>query len=192
VVSKRDVADLFTPLEAKQLVSEGAVCLDWASYQPEQSQIVLTAIGGYQLQEVLKAAQRLRELKLPHSVVYLLEPGRFRVPRDAGELAHVVPAARVQQLYPAQARVFVTHTRPEPMLGTLQALNTGFRTTRILGFVNQGGTLNTPGMLFINRSTWGHVLLEVSQALGTDPSQYLKPAELDALHGHRSPEGIII
>lgn len=50
------------------------------------------------------------------------------------------------------ARLFVTHTRPEPVLGVLGPLHTGPRTSG-LGYVNQGGTLSTPGMLFVNCSS---------------------------------------
>jgi phosphoketolase len=123
---------------------------------PIDAEVILTAIGGYQLEEVLKASRRLRDHNLPHSVVYMLEPGRFRIPRDAGELAHATAAYHLQWLYPSTtlSRIFVTHTRPEPMAGTLQPLHTGYISTRFLGFVNQGGTLDKDGMLFVNRCTW--------------------------------------
>lgn len=194
VASKRGVADLLTPEESAQLVAQGAMRLDWAGYQPDRARVILTAIGGYQLEAVLKAAVRLRDYGVPHSVVYMLEPGRFRIPRDAGELAHAAPASQLQFLYPAevQARVFATHTRPEPMMGTLQPLNTGYSSTRFLGFVNQGGTLDKDGMLFINRCTWAHVIAEVAQVLDAPLDDWLREEELDALHGRQSPQGILI
>jgi len=143
---------------------------------------------------VLKASRRLGDRQSSHAVVYMLEPGRFRVPRDAGELAHVTPAATVQALYPdtIPARVFATRTRPAPMLGTLQPLHTGYANTRCLGFVNQGGTLDKDGMLFINRCTWAHVLAETSQVLGGLLEDWLSPEECDALQGRTSPQGILI
>ncbi|MBE9167143.1 hypothetical protein IQ238_06215 [Pleurocapsales cyanobacterium LEGE 06147] len=68
---------------------------------------------------------------------------RLRLPRDGEEMAHAAPGHVLDQLYPnsVPARVFVTHTRPEPLLGTLQSLNMGCDRTAALGFVNQGGTL---------------------------------------------------
>lgn len=194
VVSKRSIADLFTPEETTQLLNQGAIRLDWAGHQPDQAQVILTAIGGYQLEEVLKASARLRQHQLPHSVVYLLEPGRFRIPRDAGELANAAPASQVQFLYPdtIPSRVFLTHTRPEPMMGALQPLHTGYRHTRCLGFVNQGGTLDKDGMLFINRCTWAHVVAEVAQVLDVPTDDWLSPEELDGLHGRRSPQGSLV
>jgi phosphoketolase len=194
VVSKRSVANLFTPEETTQLYGQGALRLDWAAHQPEQARVVLTAIGSYQLEEVLKASQRLRQHNVPHSVVYMLEPGRFRIPRDAGEIAHVAAADRLQQLYPAAtpARVFATHTRPEPMAGTLQPLHTGYANTRFLGFVNQGGTLDKDGMLFINRCTWAHILAEAAQVLQCPLDKWLTETEQNALHGRCSPQGILI
>jgi phosphoketolase len=194
VASKRGVADLFSPDEATQLLEQGAMRLDWAGHRPDEAQVVLTAIGGYQLEAVLKASRRLRDNDIAHSVVYMLEPGRFRIPRDAGELAHAAPASLLQLLYPAEtpARVFATHTRPEPIMGTLQPLNTGYAHTRFLGFVNQGGTLDKDGMLFINRCTWAHVVAEAAQVLDVPLDDWLSVDELDALHGRQSPQGILI
>jgi phosphoketolase len=194
VVPKRDVADLLTPEETAQLLDQGALRLEWAGYEPDRAEVILTAIGSYQLEEVLKASRRLCDRHLPHAVIYMLEPGRFRIPRDAGELAHVTAADTVQSLYPdtIPARVFVTHTRPAPMLGTLQPLHTGYQQTRCLGFINQGGTLDKDGMLFINRCTWAHIVAEVAQITGALLEEWFSAPECDALHGRTSPQGILI
>lgn len=185
VVSKRQIANLFSPEEASQLYQQGAICLDWAGYKVDQPAVVLTAIGSYQLEEILKASQRLREHSVAHSVVYMLEPGRFRVPSDAGELAHAASAPYVQSLYPdtAPARIFLTHTRPSAIMGTLQRLNTGYARTRFLGYINQGGTLDKDGMLLINRATWLHVIAEVATVLDMSPNELMRSAELETLHG---------
>ena len=124
----------------------------------------------------------------------MLEPGRFRLPRDAGEMAHAASGELCKQLYPDEvpARVFVSHTRPEPILGTLQPLSTGHRHTAALGFVNEGGTLNRYGMLFINRSTWGHILAETARVLSMNPGDLLSTEEIKAIEGKTSPEGVII
>ncbi len=195
VVSKRQqIPNLFTPEEAQTLLKEGAIRLEGAGYQPQKAEVILTAIGAYQLEEILKASMRLTEKEIPHSVVYMLEPGRFRLPRNAGELAHAASGQQFQKLYPHSTpkRVFVTHTRPEVILGTLQPLDTGHQHTVALGFVNEGGTLNRYGMLFINRCTWGHILAEMSRILDMKPEDLLKKEELEALYGNVSPEGIII
>jgi phosphoketolase len=194
VPKRKKVANLFTPEEAQTLLEEGAIKLEWAGYEPSKSEIILTAIGAYQLEEVLKASTRLTEKEIPHSVVYMLEPGRFRWPRNSGELAHAASGQRFQQLYPDSApkRVFVTHSHPESILGTLQPLYTGHQHTVGLGFINEGGTLNRYGMLFINRCTWGHILAEMSRILNFKPENLLKDKELKALYGNVSPEGIII
>jgi len=194
VVPKMDVvADLFTPEEAVRLLGQGALRLDWAGHEVPRQRVVLTAIGAYQLEEVLKASARLRERDIPHSVVYMLEPGRFRKPRSEGERAHAAAAELRAELYSKDvpARVFVTHTRPERLLGTLQALNTGERTVG-LGFVNQGGTLSVAGMLFVNRCSWAHVLREAAQVLDLPQEDVLTQQELTALDGKASPEGVIV
>ncbi len=195
VVPKYEAAaDLFTPEEADHLVEQGALRLDWAGYDIEHQRVVLTAIGAYQLEEVLKASVRLTEQRVPHSAVYMLEPGRFRKTRSQGELTHVVPAELSQELYPdsVPARIFVTHTRPEPLLGILQPLHTGSGYTRALGFVGQGGTLTVLGMLCVNRCTWAHIVVEVAQLIGLSEGELLTSPELAALHGHTSPEGVLV
>jgi len=123
----------------------------------------------------------------------MLEPGRFRAPRSEGEAAHAAPTALQAELYPDDipARVFVSHTRPEPLLGTLQPLNTGQRTAG-LGFINHGGTLSVAGMLFVNRCSWAHVLAEAARALALPREDVLTAEELAALDGKASPEGVIV
>ncbi len=169
VIPKYDsVPELFSPDEATRLLQEGAIRL-WhgAGYDVARQQVILTAVGAYQLEQVVRASARLKDRGVPHSVVYMLEPGRFRFPRSEGESVHAASADARAALYPnsAPARIFVTHTRPEIILGMLQPLNTGAGRTVGLGFTGQGGTLTTLGMLFVNRCTWAHILPEVAGLL---------------------------
>ncbi|HXH22414.1 MAG TPA: xylulose 5-phosphate 3-epimerase [Dehalococcoidia bacterium] len=185
------VPDLFSVEEAAALVREGALALEWASDQDPE--VILTAVGAYQLEEVLKAAFRLREGGRRIRVVYMIEPGRFRAPRSGLEEALVVSREAAARLYPesVQARVFVSHTRPDRILGVLQPLDTG-RATRVHGFINAGGTLSTPAMLFVNRCSWAHVVRSACELLGLAPEEALSPLELAALNGAASPHGVII
>jgi len=187
------IPDLFTPEEAQTLVRDGAVALDWAGHRPARARVVLTAVGAYQLVEVLRASERLAAHDVEHAVVAMLEPGRFRAPRDAREAAHAAPPAVVQRLYPdtARARVFVTHTRPEPLLGVLGPLHTGPATVG-LGYVDHGGTLSTAGMLFVNRASWAHVVEAAARLIGVSPTAVLDDTERAALEGGASPEGMIV
>jgi len=194
VVPKIDgIPDLFTLDEATHLLNNGASRLDWACHDLDRQRVILTAIGAYQLEEVLKASARLRERNVPHSVIYMLEPGKFRNPRGERERAHTISTQVQAELYPSSvpARIFVTHARPEILLGILQTLHTGFYQTGALGFINQGGTLNVPGMLFVNRCTWVHILLEVARVLGMLQEELLAPGELAVLNGKASPEGVL-
>ena len=185
------VAELFSPDEAARLLEQGASRLDWAS--DGAPQIVVTAIGAYQLEEVLRAATRLRERGSRVGVVYMLEPGRYRRPRTPMEAAHAAPATLVSELYPdaVSARIFVTHTRPGPALGTLQPLDTG-RMTVCHGFINAGGTLSTPGMLFVNRCSWAHIVRSACELLDKPTREALSPEEIAALEGRASAHGVII
>jgi phosphoketolase len=192
VVPKSKSPDLFTGEEALQLIEQGVIGLAWAGYKHEDAQVILTAIGSYQLEQVLKASARLTERYLAHRVNYMIEPGRFRSAAVANDRAidnHVLSA-----LFPpyAPARVFVTHTRPEPLLGALHLLNTGPEQTSALGFTGRGGTLNVQGMLFVNRCSWAHILAQVARLLQLSQENFLSEQEISALNGRISPEGIIV
>jgi phosphoketolase len=194
VVPKADViADLFTPVEARRLVDEGGLLLDWAGHAAEQAELVLVPVGAYQLAEVLRASRRLAERQVPHAVVYLLEPGRFRRPRRAAEREHQASPAVRSALFPERAsrRLLVTHTRPEPMLGLLEPLQAPARSAA-LGYVNEGGTYDTPGLLLVNRSSWAHVVAEAAGLLGLERERVLEPVEREALDGRRNPQGVLV
>jgi phosphoketolase len=186
------IPDLFSGEDAARLLTEGAIRLTWAEHHPERARVILTAVGAYQLGAVLRASARLAERDVAHAVVAMLEPGRFRQPRAAGEAFHGAPPALVEQLYPREvpARVFVTHTRPEPLLGVLAPLVTGASTIG-LGFTNAGGTLDLDGLLFVNGCSWAHCLAAVARVLGLARERLLEPAEIAALDGGRSPAGVI-
>jgi len=195
VVSKYEaVPDLFTEAEASLLVKQGALRLDWTSHKLGDQQLILTAIGGYQLVEVLKASARLAERDVSHSVVYMIEPGRFRFPRSRGEEIHVASGEIHSELYPESvpARIFVSHTRPEVVLGVLQPISTGPAGTVGLGYIGQGGTLTPPGLMFINRCTWAHILDRASSVLNLPRGELLSREEQAALDGRASAEGVII
>lgn len=194
VVPKADVIpDLLSPEEARALVKEGGLWLDWAGYQREEARIVLAAVGAYQLMEALTASQRLSQQEIPHAVVCLLEPGRFRAPRSLAEQRHQASPEVIARLFPTTVprRLFMTHTRPEPLLGLLGPLHTGAGTVG-LGYTNHGGTLSTPGMLFVNRCSWAHCVRESARLLHLPDSDILSVEEREALDGRRSPHGVII
>ena len=82
VVPKADtLPDLFTPAEARRLVTDGGMLLDWAGHEPDRALIILAAVGAYQLGEVLAASRRLAERAVAHRVVYSARAGTF--PRAA-------------------------------------------------------------------------------------------------------------
>jgi phosphoketolase len=187
------IPDLFTGEEAERLLADGVMRLPWAGHRPERARVILTAIGAYQLGVVLRASARLATRDVAHAVVAMLEPGRFRRPRSPREAAHAAAAAVVEALYPASvpARVFVTHTRPEPLLGVLAPLVTGASTVG-LGYTDAGGTLGLEELLFVNGASWAHAVDAVARLLGVAREQLLETDEIAALERRRSPEGVII
>ncbi len=194
VAAKADaVPDLFTGEEARKAVQDGGLRLDWAGYETDRARIILAAVGSYQLMDVLTASRRLAERKVAHLVIYLLEPGRFRSPRSRAEQAHQASPDMTERLFPVTvpARLFVTHTRPETILGLLGPLHTGVQTVG-LGYTNHGGTLSTQGMAFVNRCSWAHCLRETARVLHLPDEALLTHEEREALDGKRSPHGVII
>jgi phosphoketolase len=185
VVSKQQIPGFFTSSQAQQLVETGAITLSG----DETSKVLLVAVGSYQLIEALRASDRLKEHGIPHNVIYLFEPGKFRSPRDSREAAHTNPPEVRESLFPpdAKARVFLTHTRPEVLLSVVRPIDTGGNHTRGLGYINRGGTFNVQGMLFANRCTWAHAVAAVAEGVGRETKELLSKEELKAIHGETNP-----
>jgi phosphoketolase len=189
VVPKRPVPHVLTQAQAVELAAEGAVRM---AGDPHRADLLLVATGAYQLHEVLRAQERLLARDVSVTVVYLGEPARFRTPRDTDEAAYVQTAATLHALFPrTMPRVFLTHTRPEPFLGALRRLDTGRAMTTALGFINRGGTLDVPGLLFANRSTWAHVVDAAARVLDRATEDLLTTDECAALEGRGDPATIV-
>ena len=192
VIPKRPMPVLFSADESQNLLKDGGIQISWAGHEAETAEICLMAVGAYQLIEVLKASARLKERGIGHSVSYLIEPGRFRAPRNKGEEDHAVSDAVRDAIVPPSTRhvLMVAHTRPEVMLGTLQPLWAG-RSVKALGFINQGGTLDVEGMHFVNGCSWAHITREVAALMQIEESKVLTDEECQVLSGQISPDGII-
>jgi len=185
VVPKRPLPDRFTPAQAQELIETGAMRVGGDN----DAQVLLIAVGAYQLTEAMRASDRLSERNIANAVVYLLDPGRFRAARDAIEAAGLAPGELRERLFPTRisARVFLAHMRPEPLLGILRPLDTGEGRTQALGFINRGGTLNVPGMLFANRCTWAHAVAAAAKLIGQAPEKLLSAEELGAVRNKADP-----
>jgi phosphoketolase len=182
VVPKNELPVLITPEQAKTFAEHGVLCV----HGDASASLQLFAVGAYQLQQALLTAKRLERYGLVVSVWALLEPGKFREPRDRWEQNYC--AGAVGRIPPARDRLFFCHTRPEIMLGTLRSLDLGVAHTRALGYRNCGGTLDTFGMLFANRCTWAHGVRAIAEMRGLTSSQWLSAAEQKALDGSGDPE----
>ncbi|MEI6228244.1 MAG: xylulose 5-phosphate 3-epimerase [Methylophilaceae bacterium] len=185
------IADIFSETDAELLISQGGITLDQAKL--DQAELILTAIGAFQLMETIKAAQRLEQRGVKVAVNYLIEPGRFRQPRGRRELGYCAHIELRHALFPEHilTRVFVCHTHPEIMSGILRPLDTADNTV-FLGYTNHGGTLDTAGMLFVNRQSWGHIVRVATHGLHLDPSEVLDQEEIDALEGRVNPQTVFI
>lgn len=193
VVSKRDTPDFFTQTEAEELYLNGGVRLSWAEYKPEEAKLALLAVGTYQLWEMVRASIRLKEAQIPHIVTAIIEPGRFRNPRGKSEAEYCAIPEIQQRLLPKHVEhiCISTHTRPEIVAGSLTKWF-GKRSVSQFGFFNHGGTLSSDGLLYINQSSWAHVLRDAAANIGFEESKVLTQEERDALDCKRSPDGVIV
>lgn len=186
VAPKREVDSVFSRTASESLVAQGA---GHVSGRTDSARVQLVAIGAYQLAQCRLAAATLDKAGLRTLVTYILEPGRFRAPRDATEAGFVASDDQLVELFPANiARVIVCHTRAEPMMGVLRRLDNGPRMTRYLGYRNRGGTLDTAGLLFANGATWAHIVSESCMVAGVDADGFLSKDELLALSGKGDPK----
>jgi phosphoketolase len=192
VAAKQDLPIVFSAKEAEQLMEDGAIRIKWSEYMPAKAEVAIVAIGSYQLVEALKASERLRKKKVPHIVSYIIEPGKFRAARSKGETAHLADAKVIKNIMPDSIKqvVMLTHNRPELLVGTLFPLLNG-RKFSVLGFINEGGTLNVQGMLFVNKCSWAHAIKEVAAMGKKAVSSLLSDNEVKAISGKLSPVGVI-
>jgi phosphoketolase len=192
VVPKGDVPDWFTAEEARQLVRDGVLEVPGSGHRRDVARVLLVAVGAYQLGQALRASNRLGERRIEHRLIYVFEPGRLRAPRSAAEAAHQAPEPLRHVLFPlsARARVVLTHTRPEPLLGVMHDLLG--ENVAGLGYIGHGGTADTAGMLFLNGCTWAHAVDAAAGLLGVPRDMLLDEAERAALDHRRSPHGVII
>lgn len=185
VAAKGELPVILDGEQAAGALEDGAVTLT----HDDGARIQLLALGAYQLLAVQRAADVLRTHGVACSVVGLVEPGRFREPRDNREGDYVHDDAGIERIIPhVEKRLFVSHTRAEPMTGVLRRLDTGPRSTRFLGYRNRGGTLDTFGMLFANRQTWAHIVSDAAALLDEDCSGWFTSEEKEALDGLGSPD----
>ncbi|MDP1932999.1 MAG: xylulose 5-phosphate 3-epimerase [Gammaproteobacteria bacterium] len=148
VVAAKNVGPVYCSTgQAERAVQDGAIVLS----HDEGAQLQLLALGSYQLSATLEAANVLRERGKRCSVVAIIEPGRFRIPRDEREAAYVHDDAALAAIIPAVAqRLVICHTHAEIMTGVLRRLDTGSANTVFLGYRNRGGTLDVAGMQYAN------------------------------------------
>jgi len=184
VTSKSKQANFFTQEQAAQLVKNGAIVV--RGNANAQRQIV--ACGSYQLEHALRASDRLQEHSVEHSVVYVIEPGRFRIARDKYEEEIMASSETIAQCFPTTVkhRIIITHTRPEVFMGHARRLDLGPINTRVLGYINRGGTLDTQALMYANKCTWAHCLAELasmSAQTQNNPSAWLTTKEFEAING---------
>jgi len=163
VVPKNKVSNVFDETKSKILWEEGVVILR----DTESPQFIFTAIGAYQLEEATVALEMLAEKGIKGRLLYMQEPGKFKMPHSSAERKYINNEDILQKNYPnaVKTRLFVSHTRIEPLIGILRKLDTGINHCKFLGYINKGGTLSSKGMLFLNECSRFHIIKEIAELL---------------------------
>ncbi|MEC7815220.1 MAG: xylulose 5-phosphate 3-epimerase [Pseudomonadota bacterium] len=188
VIPKRDRPCVFNGDEARVLAEHGALVIDEDTFSGQEP-VLLMANGSYQLSEAIRTCERLRDTHTPFRLVYVQEPGRLREPRDALEANVCLSDRDRDRLFPPRMnrRVALTHMRPEVFRGHLHTLFPDPARSRVLGYINRGGTLNEAGMLFANQCSWAHALAACARVMDKPPGEWLSSAELAAVEGRGDP-----
>lgn len=181
VIPKAKTPLFFSKEEAESLLQEGIIRINRIEHNSENAEIALIAVGAYQLIETFKTSKRLKEKNIAHLVFYIIEPGKFRG-ADKNIIEKIIPQ-NIKEI------IIASHTRPEIMIGTLQPF-WRHHNVRSFGFINRGGTLDTGGMLFVNKSSFVHILQHLETVVGSE-SNLLTEEENKVLNGEVSPDGII-
>lgn len=147
-VPKQTITNVLTQEQALSLIARGAIVLS----ADDEAQVQLVAVGAYQLQVCQKVEQQLLGMGVSVQLIYLLEPGRFRSPRDRLEQDHVATPQSLHKIFPDNCtlRVFVSHFHADYILGICRRLDMGPDRTLTVGYINRGGTLDTEGLLRAN------------------------------------------
>ncbi len=189
IVAKRPLPVVAGAAEAAAILGKGAGAIRGAVAGAD---VQLAAIGAYQVQEALKAANWLEKKGIAATVTAIVEPGRLREPRDGLEGVFTLSDEDIAALFPESLpRVVVTHTRPEPILGVLRRIDGGPRRMRALGYINRGGTLDVAGMLFANRCTWAHIAEAAGALIGATARDILDGRETLAIEGRGDPAAVM-
>ncbi|HEY7772518.1 MAG TPA: xylulose 5-phosphate 3-epimerase [Marinagarivorans sp.] len=147
VAPKKECAVVCEPQQVEGAIKDGMCVVS----EDKNADIQLIAIGSYQLHACIEAAKKMRAEGIACSVIALIEPGRFRQPRDVIEASVCHSDTELARLIQsASARLVVTHTRAEIMTGLLRRLDLGPQRTQFIGYRNQGGTLDADGMRQLN------------------------------------------
>ena len=157
-IPKQEIISSFSPDQAQQLVDCGALTLE----EDDRVDVQLVAMGAYQLHVCREVGERLREKSIGCRITYLLEPGRFRIPRDRHQWSTYTSPSQQALLFndAIHLRVFVSHMRPEVLLGVCRPLDLGRDRCLAFGYRNRGGTLDTQGLLEANQCNARFIVAE--------------------------------
>ncbi|MDP2505070.1 hypothetical protein [Oceanobacter sp. 3_MG-2023] len=176
VIPDGPVASIMTPAMAEQLVSHGAVCLHGHC----AAEIQLVASGYQSLQQALQISERLQQHQRPHSLVYLLEPGRFRHARDSAEAGCQVDDQIISGLFPeiVRQRLVFCDMRPEVFIGHCRRLH--LDSSQVLGFSNHPAA-RLGEIPQANACSWLHGLVRLALSLGLPEASWLTESEWQSL-----------
>lgn len=154
VVPKTDVLNQCSESQASQLATDGAITL----VHDDCPEVQILCVGAFQLIEAQKAGYALRGKGIKYSIIAIVEPSKFRQPRDTLEADCTLSDEKIEEIIPrCNKRIFVLHTHTDIMTGVLRRLDTGINNSYFLGYENRGGTLDVAGMQLLNGQDSEHI-----------------------------------
>lgn len=162
-VPKQTLRSILNVEQAAYLIEVGAVYVSGN----RKAKIQLIAIGAYQLSVCLEVQNRLLADNIESELIYMLEPAKFRIPRDKHEASYVTEQNIVDELFgnDKHLRVFVCHFHPETIFSVCRPLDLGRDKCKSYGYINRGGTFDTDGLLLANQCNADFILSDIKKTL---------------------------
>lgn len=110
-----------TPDQARELAEHGVARL----VGPRMSRVQLVVCGLESLKVAKRMGQQLETIGVSHSIVYLMEPGRLRVPRDRTEAARCLDKQALLKLFPSSVgyRLVLSDVQSDLFSGLVKRIN---------------------------------------------------------------------
>ncbi|MEP7104122.1 MAG: phosphoketolase family protein [Candidatus Dojkabacteria bacterium] len=153
---KRELPQWFTLDEARKLIREGYMELDWAG--THGSDLTLVSIGDYQTNETIEAAKLLKKVapELGFKYVNINQLNPFGIGSEDNLINSI---EKFNEVFGKSGVLFNFHGYPEVIKQLTWEFNVSFR-LKVLGYIEEGTTTTPFDMEVKNKASRYHVCIE--------------------------------